>query len=110
MAITIGGKSATANKVDLGSGLVYIGGHITLTNFTTESGSMNIGLAGLPAMSTVISCGIEGAQIGQASSYISYPHFYSDGSGASFYLRNTTSGTTSAIEINFHVFGVLSTS
>ena len=108
VSITIGSKSVNASKVDFGNGMAFIGGHFTIPNVTTGSGSTNLTISGLPVMSTVFSCGIEAMQIGQASTYTSYQHFYSDASGASFYIRNTTSSTTATVEINLFVFGILS--
>ena len=109
VSLTIAGKAVTGKKLDLGNGVVIVGCHATLTGMTTTSDNTSVQFSGIPSMQ-VISCGVEAMQIGQATSYASYQHFYASGTGGNFYIRNTTSGSNNSLEINLHAIGVLNPS
>lgn len=102
---TIAGQSTTANKVELGGGIVMISAHRTLTNVTFSASATNVKITGLPSMATALFCNVEAAQIGQAASYVSYPHFNASCTQADLYVRNTAAAV-GALEANFIVIGI----
>lgn len=106
VTITIAGKSVTAPMLNLGNGVAIVGCHAVISGVTTSSSVTTVAFSGIPSMQ-VISCGVEAMQIGQATSYASYQHFYAAGTGGNFYIRNTTAGTNSSLEVNLHVIGKL---
>lgn len=103
--ITIAGKSINAQKVELGGGIVMISTHQLVANVTFNASATNVKISGLPSMSTPLFCNLEAMQIGQSSTYVSYPHFSADCQTADCYIRNTTSAT-GTLEINFIVVGI----
>lgn len=106
ISIKVAGGDAYAQKIDLGNNLAFIGGHYILNNIATNANATEFKIENLPSMSTIVSCNVEGLQIGVASSYTSYQHFSANGTIADFYIRNTTAGTSN-VEINFFILGVL---
>ena len=106
VSAVIAGQTKSVNKVSMGGGLTLVCGHVTVTGVAMSASTTGIKIQQLPRMSTVLACGVEAMQIGQASSYTTYPHFSVSGELADFYIRNTTAGT-SAIEVNFFVLGHL---
>lgn len=103
--VTVAGKSVNAQKVELGGGIVMISTHQLVTNVTFSASATNVKITGLPAMSTPLFCNLEAMQIGQSSTYVSYPHFSTDCQNADCYIRNTVAATGN-LEVNFIVIGI----